>query len=130
MTPLEELARIESVIDSTHVADSLTIGRDTVKRLVADSRELHASTNLELRKVLGAAREVVRRLYHKHADRDGKPFGPGGCFSSMYETCGEHHAHDMNCGGYPRWCRKAESDYVVNELYAALVELDTAPGPT
>ena len=42
MTPAEDLARIDSVIDNTHcrAADSLTIGRRTVKALVADSRAL------------------------------------------------------------------------------------------
>ena len=85
--------------------------------------------DIEIKKVLDAAREVVRRLYHKHADSDGKPYGPGGCFSSMYETCGEHHAHDMNCGGYPRWCRREESSYVVNELNAAFASLDAKSAP-
>ncbi len=77
-----------------------------------------------LRTVVAAAREVDRRVYHRHLSQDGEPRGSGGCFSISYETCGEHHAHDATCISYPRWCRKPESDESVNALHDAIVALD------
>lgn len=74
--------------------------------------------------ILALAQKLDKALYHQHRSRDGKPYGPGGCYSSMYEPCGEHHAHDMTCGSYPRYCRRSESEPEVNALHDALVALE------
>lgn len=81
-------------------------------------------TSPELSAVLSAAREVDRRLYHEHRSEDGSRYGRGGCYSTRYEACGEHHMHDMKCGEYPRWCSRRESEPEVNALHAALVALE------
>jgi hypothetical protein len=80
-----------------------------------------------LLRVLEAATIVDRSHYHRHRGRDGARFGPGGCYSSMYEPCGEHHAHDMNCGSYPRQCWKQESSDEINRLHDALEALTAVP---
>lgn len=78
----------------------------------------------DLESLIAAAREVDKRYYHHHAARDGTRHGPGGCYSSTYEPCGEHHMHDMTCGGYDRWCRKEESGPAIDALHAAIVAFD------
>jgi hypothetical protein len=44
---------------------------------------------------LKIAVDKLRRRAHVHTD---------GCYGA-YEPCGEHHVHDMKCGGRSLWCR-------------------------
>jgi hypothetical protein len=63
--------------------------------------------------VIAAAKLVDRELYHKHTDH---------CYG-RYEPCGEHHVHDMHCGGSPLICRQRESGPELEALHQALKRL-------
>ena len=65
--------------------------------------------------VIAAAKQVDRELFHKHEDRC---YGP-------YEPCGEHHVHDMKCGGRSLLCRRRESGPELRALHEALQRLET-----
>ena len=93
---------------------NIVLDQDGIERALVEPERL--------RVVVDAAREVDRRVYHRHLSSNSD--GSGGCFSLSCETCGEHHAHDATCISYPRWCRKPESDESVNALHDAIVALD------
>lgn len=94
MTDPQDLARIDSVIDNAHcvAADSLTIGRATVKALVADAKALrelvallpkcesyddgHACGRLATREETGGMGDDFNRLYW--CDEHGESSERGG----------------------------------------------------
>jgi hypothetical protein len=68
---------------------------------------------------LQEALKNLKRRAHVHTDI---------CYGS-YRPCGEHHAHDMQCGGKPLWCREREEPelIILLEEYQRLLDLAQMP---